>query len=136
MAFHGSNSGDSFGIRPSTQMFEYHGFGFELPHGKDVHHTNQISANTPVILVDAGAIRHNALGYVHELIQQSGFPTFATPMGKREADETLPTFGSVYAGSGSNEGVAARVESADLILSTGLLKSDFNTTGFYTEPAD
>ncbi|KNG90456.1 putative pyruvate decarboxylase [Aspergillus nomiae NRRL 13137] len=88
------------------------------------------AAKSPVILVDAGAIRHNALEYVHELIQKSGFPTFVTPMGKGAVDETLPNFGGVYAGTGSNEGVAARVESADLILSIGPLKSDFNTTGF------
>ncbi|KAE8369797.1 thiamine diphosphate-binding protein [Aspergillus caelatus] len=87
-------------------------------------------AKNPVILVDAGAIRHGVLRVIHELIQKTGFPTFVTPMGKGAVDETLPNFGGVYAGTGSNEGVATRVESADLILSIGPLKSDFNTTGF------
>ena len=36
----------------------------------------------------------------------------------------------VYAGDGSNAGVRERVESADLILSIGSIKSDFNTAGF------
>ena len=36
----------------------------------------------------------------------------------------------VYAGDGSNAGVRERVESSDLILSIGAIKSDFNTAGF------
>ena len=36
----------------------------------------------------------------------------------------------VYAGDGSNPGVRERVESSDLILSIGAIKSDFNTSGF------
>ncbi|KAK6828789.1 hypothetical protein RU639_003693 [Aspergillus parasiticus] len=60
------------------------------------------AARSPVILVDAGAIRHGVLGVVHELIQKTGFPIFVTPMGKGAVDETLTNFGGVYAGSGSN----------------------------------
>jgi pyruvate decarboxylase len=51
-------------------------------------------------------------------------------MGKGAVDETLPNYGGVYAGNGSNAGVRERVESADLILSIGAIKSDFNTAGF------
>jgi pyruvate decarboxylase len=51
-------------------------------------------------------------------------------MGKGGVDETLPTYGGVYAGSGSNQGVAERVENSDLVLSLGAIKSDFNTAGF------
>ena len=39
-------------------------------------------------------------------------------------------FSGVYAGDGSNPGVRERVESSDLILSIGAIKSDFNTAGF------
>lgn len=88
------------------------------------------AAQKPVILVDAGAIRHRALDVVHDLIQKSGLPSFVTPMGKGAIDETIPNYGGVYAGDGSNKGVRERIESADLILSIGALKSDFNTTGF------
>ncbi|OJJ35956.1 hypothetical protein ASPWEDRAFT_109541 [Aspergillus wentii DTO 134E9] len=88
------------------------------------------SAKDPVLLIDAGAIRHSAVDVVHALVQKSGLPTFVAPMGKGAVDETLPNFGGVYAGDGSNEGVRERVESSDLILSIGPLKSDFNTTGF------
>jgi len=60
----------------------------------------------------------------------SGLPTFVAPMGKGAIDETLPNYGGVYAGDGSNAGVREVVESSDLILSIGAIKSDFNTAGF------
>jgi pyruvate decarboxylase len=88
------------------------------------------AAKNPVILVDACAIRHRALDEVHALVEKSGLPTFVAPMGKGAIDETLPNYGGVYAGDGSNEGVKERVESSDLILSIGAIKSDFNTAGF------
>lgn len=88
------------------------------------------AAKNPVILVDAGAIRHRALDEVHKLVKVSKLPVFVAPMGKGAVDETLPNYGGVYAGNGSNEGVRERVENADLILSIGALKSDFNTAGF------
>ena len=88
------------------------------------------AAKSPIILVDACAIRHRVLDEVHELIQKSGLPTFVAPMGKGAVNETLPNYGGVYAGNGSNAGVTERVESSDLVLSIGAIKSDFNTTGF------
>jgi pyruvate decarboxylase len=88
------------------------------------------AAKNPVIVVDACAIRHRALKEVHDLVEQSGIPTFVAPMGKGAVDETLPNYGGVYAGDGSNAGVKERVESADLVLSIGAIKSDFNTAGF------
>lgn len=88
------------------------------------------AAKNPVILVDACAIRHRVLDEVHQLIEQSGLPTFVAPMGKGAVNESLPNYGGVYAGNGSNAGVAERVESSDLVLSIGAIKSDFNTAGF------
>lgn len=88
------------------------------------------AAKNPVILVDACAIRHRALKETHELIQKSGIPVFVTPMGKGAVNEDMPNYGGVYAGNGSNKGVRERVESSDLILSIGAIKSDFNTAGF------
>lgn len=40
------------------------------------------SARSPVILVDACAIRHRALEETHDLIEKSNLPTFVAPMGK------------------------------------------------------
>jgi len=88
------------------------------------------AAKNPVILVDACAIRHRALDEVHALIEKSALPVFVAPMGKGAVNETLPNFGGVYAGNGSNAGVAGRIESSDLVLTIGSIKSDFNTAGF------
>ncbi|KXG48854.1 Thiamine pyrophosphate enzyme, C-terminal TPP-binding [Penicillium griseofulvum] len=88
------------------------------------------AAKNPVILVDACAIRHRALEEVRDLVEKSGLPTFVTPMGKGAVNENHKNFGGVYAGNGSNAGVSEAVESSDLILSIGAIKSDFNTTGF------
>ncbi|KAH0166166.1 pyruvate decarboxylase, partial [Aureobasidium melanogenum] len=88
------------------------------------------AAKDPIILVDGCAIRHRAQKETHDLITKSGLPTFVAPLGKGCVDETLPNFCGVYAGDGSAEGVRDRVESSDLVLSIGAIKSDFNTGGF------
>lgn len=88
------------------------------------------AAKNPVILVDACAIRHKVLDEVHDLVVTSGLPTFVAPMGKGAVDETHKNYGGVYAGDGSNAGVKEQVESSDLVLSIGAIKSDFNTAGF------
>ncbi|KAK0648730.1 pyruvate decarboxylase-like protein [Cercophora newfieldiana] len=88
------------------------------------------AAKSPVILVDACAIRHRVVEEVRALVAKTKIPAFVTPMGKGAVDETSPEYGGVYAGSGSQDAVRERVESADLVLSVGALKSDFNTAGF------
>ena len=88
------------------------------------------AAKNPAILVDACAIRHRALDEVHAFVEKSGLPTFVAPMGKGAINESLPNYGGVYAGNGSNAGVAERIESSDLVLTIGSIKSDFNTAGF------
>ncbi|KAL2127889.1 hypothetical protein VTI74DRAFT_10018 [Chaetomium olivicolor] len=88
------------------------------------------AAKSPIILVDACAIRHRVLKEVHDLLEKTQLPVFVTPMGKGAINESHPTYGGVYAGTGSHPDVAERVESADLVLSIGALKSDFNTAGF------
>jgi len=88
------------------------------------------NAKKPVILVDACAIRHRVIPEVHALVKKSNFPTFVSPMGKSAVNEEHPNYGGVYAGDGSDPGVREIVESSDLVLSIGSIKSDFNTTGF------
>jgi pyruvate decarboxylase len=88
------------------------------------------AAKNPIILVDACAIRHRVLKEVRELVEKTKLPVFVTPMGKGAIDETSPTYSGVYAGTGSQPQVSEHVESADLVLSIGALKSDFNTAGF------
>jgi pyruvate decarboxylase len=88
------------------------------------------AAKNPVILVDACAIRHQVLEELHDLIEKTQLPVFVTPMGKGAVNEGHPSYGGVYAGTGSHPDVQQRVESSDLILTIGAIKSDFNTTGF------
>lgn len=88
------------------------------------------AAKSPVVLVDACAVRHRVLDEVRQLVEKTQLPVFVTPMGKGAIDESSPTYGGVYAGTGSFPHVTERVESSDLVLSIGALKSDFNTTGF------
>lgn len=51
-------------------------------------------------------------------------------MGKGAIDETMPNFCGIYAGSATEPDVKKRVESADLVITIGSIKSDFNTAGF------
>ncbi|KAG5983888.1 hypothetical protein E4U55_006873 [Claviceps digitariae] len=89
------------------------------------------SAKNPMLLVDACAVRHRVLTEIHNLIDKTGLPVFVTPMGKSAIDESLSSYGGVYAGEGSHPlEVKDIVESSDLIITIGALKSDFNTTGF------
>jgi pyruvate decarboxylase len=87
-------------------------------------------AKNPVLLVDACAIRHRVLKETRDLIEKTKIPVFVTPMGKSAIDETHETFGGVYAGDASHPDVKQAVESSDLVLTIGALKSDFNTAGF------
>ncbi|KAK5995784.1 Pyruvate decarboxylase [Cladobotryum mycophilum] len=89
------------------------------------------AAKYPIILVDGCAIRHRVLDEVHELIEKTKLPVFVAPMGKGAVNEEHSSFGGVYAGEGSYPPqVKNIVESSDLILTIGALKSDFNTAGF------
>ncbi|XXH01114.1 uroporphyrinogen-III synthase [Hypoxylon texense] len=88
------------------------------------------SAQKPVVLVDACAIRHRVLDEVHALIDKTKLPVFVTPMGKGAVNETHPSFGGVYAGTASAPAVKDMVEGSDLVISIGGMKSDFNTAGF------
>lgn len=87
-------------------------------------------AKDPIILVDACAIRHRVLDEVHDLVEKTKLPVFVTPMGKGAINEEYETYGGVYAGASSHKDVLERVESSDLILTVGAVKSDFNTAGF------
>lgn len=88
------------------------------------------NAKNPIMLVDACAIRHRVVEETKQLVDKTKLPVFVTPMGKGAIDESHPCYGGVYAGEGSLPEVTERVEAADLILTVGALKSDFNTAGF------
>ncbi|KAK9694831.1 hypothetical protein K7432_013261 [Basidiobolus ranarum] len=87
-------------------------------------------AKDPIIIADACAIRHHCEKELLELIEKTGLPFYTTPMGKAVISESHPQFRGIYVGSLSNVRVKDEVENADLILSIGGLKSDFNTGSF------
>lgn len=67
---------------------------------------------------------------VEALVNKAGIPVFVTPMGKAVVNEDLPNFVGLYAGDVSGEGIAQAVESSDLVITIGSIKSDLNTAGF------
>jgi pyruvate decarboxylase len=81
------------------------------------------AAKNPVVLVDACAIRHHAAKETDDFLEKSGLPVFIAPMAKGGLDETRPTFCGVYAGNASLPEIGDRVESSDLVLSIGAIKS-------------
>lgn len=58
------------------------------------------------------------------------FPLLTPRMGKGAIDESLPNFAGVYAGEGSHPTVQKALESSDLVITIGNIKSDLNTAGF------
>lgn len=84
-----------------------------------------------VVLVDACAIRHDLRQEVNDLLVKTRFPVYAAPMGKTAVSEEHERYGGIYIGSVTDPSIKERVENANLILSIGALKSDFNT-GMFT----
>ncbi len=50
---------------------------------------------TVLVLVDLGVIRHDVIKEVYDLLRRTGFPVYATPMGKTAIDETYERYGGV-----------------------------------------
>jgi len=48
-----------------------------------------------VVLVDACVIRHGVRNEVKEFLKETGFPVYATPMGKTAVDENYSRYGGV-----------------------------------------
>ena len=95
------------------------------------------AAKSPVVLIDGGkclrnlihsnpsltwrvgAIRNGVIEESVELIKTLHIPYFGTPMSKGGISETLGSFGGVYVGGASTDGVRIAVETADLVLRIG-----------------
>lgn len=88
------------------------------------------ASKQPILLVDACVARHRLTNEMLDLVKKSGLPTFTSPMGKGTVDESLSNYAGVYAGIGSHKDIRAFVESSDMVLSLGTIKTDLNTTGF------
>ncbi|KIL87395.1 hypothetical protein FAVG1_09101 [Fusarium avenaceum] len=86
----------------------------------------------PAIIVDGGAVRHDALEETHELIKLTNLPAFTTAMGKGGLDETIPQYAGVHCGAGTLSSVKEALESVDAVIWIGNYPSDFNTGEFTT----
>ncbi|KAH7101735.1 pyruvate decarboxylase [Auriculariales sp. MPI-PUGE-AT-0066] len=88
------------------------------------------AAKSPVVLIDACAVRYDVVPLVRQLVMTTGMPFFTTSMAKGAIDEKEPLFAGVYVGEATVPAVKANIDKADLIITIGLMASDFNSGGF------
>ncbi|CAG8974297.1 hypothetical protein HYALB_00011965 [Hymenoscyphus albidus] len=88
------------------------------------------SAESPVVVADVLAIRHGGRDLTRELVDLTQFRSFSTPLSKGVIDEDHPTYGGLYNGIASFDGIADAIHGSDLVLNVGPLLSDSNTGGF------
>lgn len=61
------------------------------------------------------------------LAEQSGIPTFVTSLAQGFINESLPNFGGLYAGAGSNPDVEVFIQESDLVLHIGPFDTEVST---------
>ncbi|WP_319779007.1 thiamine pyrophosphate-binding protein [Maridesulfovibrio sp.] len=83
-----------------------------------------------IAMVGALIGRHELHGPMLEFINKSGIPFTSMFMAKGTLSETHPNFIGVYNGRILDEKVQQTVESADLVISFGAIRSDINTGAF------
>lgn len=66
-----------------------------------------------------GAVRHQVMNIVLQLIDLLDMPFFTTLMGKGSISETKPSYGGLYAGAMSEAGAKEYVENADCVVKVG-----------------
>ena len=89
------------------------------------------ASERPVIVVDAGVIRHQITKEAEDFIKLTKFPSFVTPMGKGSVNENVPNFDGVFTGSLSNPNVKELVDNSDCVLVLGCLLAEFSTSTFH-----
>ncbi|TPX68206.1 hypothetical protein SpCBS45565_g03251 [Spizellomyces sp. 'palustris'] len=104
----------------------------EKPEEEAIDHILQAltQAKNPAILIDGCAQRYHVEKEVREFVDQSGFPVYEAPMGKCIISEFHPHFRGSYVGKLTPDPVRKELESADVVVMVGSIKSDFNTGGF------
>ncbi|KAJ3157352.1 Pyruvate decarboxylase 1 [Geranomyces variabilis] len=88
------------------------------------------NAERPAILVDGCCQRWHVEKEVREFLEMSGFPVFSAPMGKTVVSEFHPQYRGAYMGELTPAPIREELESRDVVLMVGAIKSDFNTGGF------
>jgi pyruvate decarboxylase len=90
-----------------------------------------------IVLVDACVVRHGVRKEVVDFLHKTGFPVYASPMGKTAVDENEKRYGGIYIGSLTHPDIKEKVEKAALIIFIGGLGSDMNTGNFsYNIPTE
>ncbi|RKD68114.1 indolepyruvate decarboxylase [Sinobaca qinghaiensis] len=90
-------------------------------------------ADSAVLLVDIYTIRHHLKEKVLQLAEYLNIPTAQMMQGKSGFNEQHPLYIGMYGGAFGNQEVREYVENADIIITAGLLESDFNTAKFTAE---
>lgn len=89
------------------------------------------SSERPVIVIDAGVIRHQITKKAEDFVKLTQFPSFVTPMGKGSVNENLSNFDGVFTGSLSRPNVKELVDNSDCVIVLGCLLPEFSTTTFH-----
>lgn len=89
------------------------------------------TSERPVIVVDAGVIRHQITKEAEDFIKLTKFPSFVTPMGKGSVNENVPNFDGVFVGSLSRPNVKELVDNSDCVIVLGCLLAEFSTSTFH-----
>ncbi|KAJ3017489.1 Pyruvate decarboxylase 1 [Thoreauomyces humboldtii] len=87
-------------------------------------------AERPAILIDGCASRFHVEKEVRAFVEKSGFPVYAAPMGKGIVSEFHAQFRGSYVGAMTPSPTREELESSDVVVMVGAIKSDFNTGGF------
>ncbi|PRP72990.1 Pyruvate decarboxylase [Planoprotostelium fungivorum] len=87
-------------------------------------------AKQPIFVADVGLKRMGLKKQFEGLLKASGIPFAALMMGKCLVDEEHEQFIGLYMGDNSREYVRERVNSSDLVVFFGMVKTDFNTGTF------
>jgi pyruvate decarboxylase len=82
-------------------------------------------------MIDACAVRQNAMEQVLALIDASGLPVYAAPMGKAAIAETHPQYRGIYMGLATpSQVIKDEVAASDFCLDIGAVRADSNSGGF------
>lgn len=88
-------------------------------------------ARCPVLYAGVGIRRHGLMEAVRAIAENWGLPVISSVMGKASFPESHPNHAGVYMGEMGDQEARELIESADLVLSVGVIFSDVNT-GFWT----
>ncbi len=87
-------------------------------------------AQKVVLLVDVKTQRFHWEEYVRKLAETMNVPVASTVFGKGAFDESHPQYIGIYGGAFGSPDVREIVESADVVIASGLVWSDTNTANF------